>query len=140
MRPASSGWWTRYSSSDEPCWRQSCWDHWARTRGVAPAVTCSSASTATVIDCMWSTSELAYANTGKPVPPITPRERAGVTSILVLAGGTLKVANQTVVEGPVHARLVIGSVCSVVAALRRRSRGDGSCGLNASLGGHVEAG
>ena len=37
--------------------------------------------------------------TGKPVPPITPPENDGVTSTLVLSGGTWKVSKQTVTDG-----------------------------------------
>jgi hypothetical protein len=64
-----------------------------------PEVGSLSATTATVIDCVYSTTELVYANTGKPVPPITPPENDGVQATLVLTGGTWKVSKQTVTEG-----------------------------------------
>jgi hypothetical protein len=64
-----------------------------------PKITALSATTATVVDCAYSTSELVYATTGKPVPPATPPENDGVTSTLVQTGGTWKVSQQTVVEG-----------------------------------------
>jgi hypothetical protein len=56
-------------------------------------------TTATVVDCAYSTSELVYRATGKPVPPITPPENDGVSATLVLTAGTWKVSKQTVTEG-----------------------------------------
>jgi hypothetical protein len=64
-----------------------------------PKLVALSASTATVVDCAYSTSVLVYAKTGKPVPPVTPPENDGVRATLVLAGGTWKVAKQTVTDG-----------------------------------------
>ena len=64
-----------------------------------PKITAVSATTATVVDCAYSTAELVYANTGKPVPPVTPPESDGVQSILVLSGRTWKVSQQTVTDG-----------------------------------------
>jgi hypothetical protein len=64
-----------------------------------PKVTSLSSSTATVVDCAYSTSELVYQATGKPVPPITPPENDGVSATLVLTGGTWKLSKQTVTEG-----------------------------------------
>lgn len=64
-----------------------------------PKVTSLSATTATVSDCMYSSSELVYAATGKPVPPVTPAEHDGVRATLVMVGGTWKVSRQTVTEG-----------------------------------------
>jgi hypothetical protein len=64
-----------------------------------PKITSLSATTATVIDCAYSTSVLVYAKTGKPVPPITPPENDGVLSELVLSGGAWKVSKQTVTDG-----------------------------------------
>jgi len=58
-----------------------------------------SSTTATVVDCAYSTSELVYQATGKPVPPVTPPENDGVSATLVLAGGTWKLSKQTVTEG-----------------------------------------
>lgn len=64
-----------------------------------PKIVSMSASTATVVDCVYSTSVLVYAKTGKPVPPITAPENDGVRSTLVLTGGTWKVHKQTVTDG-----------------------------------------
>ena len=64
-----------------------------------PKIVSLSGSTATVVDCAYSTSVLVYAKTGKPVPPITPPENDGVHSILVLTGGAWKVFKQTVTDG-----------------------------------------
>ncbi len=64
-----------------------------------PMVTSLSATSATVVDCAYSTSVLVYAKTGKPVPPITPPENDGVQSELVLTGGVWKVYKQTVADG-----------------------------------------
>jgi hypothetical protein len=66
---------------------------------VHPRVSQLTATSATVVDCAHSTSELVYASTGKPVPPVTPPENDGVTSTLVLTGGNWKVSEQTVTEG-----------------------------------------
>jgi hypothetical protein len=64
-----------------------------------PKVVALSATTATVVDCAYSTAVLVYAATGKPVPPVTPPENDGVRSALVLTGGTWKVYKQTVTDG-----------------------------------------
>lgn len=64
-----------------------------------PKITALSATSATVVDCAYSTAELVYQATGKPVPPITPPENDGVTSTLVWSGGTWKVAKQIVTDG-----------------------------------------
>jgi hypothetical protein len=64
-----------------------------------PKVTALSANTATVSDCAYSTAVLVYAKTGKQVPPITQPENDGVTSTLLLSGGTWKVSKQTVTDG-----------------------------------------
>jgi hypothetical protein len=64
-----------------------------------PKITSLTATTATVVDCAYSTAELIYKATGKPVPPITPPENDGVTSTLVLTGGMWKVDRQTVTDG-----------------------------------------
>lgn len=70
-----------------------------------PKVTALSATTATVADCAYSTAELVYQATGKPVPPVTPPENDGVTSTLVKSGGTWKVSKQIVTDG----KCVLGS-------------------------------
>jgi hypothetical protein len=64
-----------------------------------PRITSLTATTATVVDCAYSTAELVYKTTGKPVPPITPPENDGVTSTLVLTDGAWKVYKQTVTDG-----------------------------------------
>lgn len=64
-----------------------------------PKVTAVSATTATVVDCAYSETELVYQATGKPVPPMTPPENDGVTATLLLSGGVWKVAKQTVTDG-----------------------------------------
>ena len=64
-----------------------------------PKIASLSASTATVVDCAYSTSVLVYAKTGKPVPPVTPPENDGIRATLVLTGGSWKLARQTVTEG-----------------------------------------
>lgn len=64
-----------------------------------PKIVSLSASTATVVDCAYSTSVLLYAKTGKPVPPITPPENDGIRAALVFTGGTWKLYKQTVTDG-----------------------------------------
>ncbi len=64
-----------------------------------PKLTAISTTSATVVDCAYSTAELVYKVTGKPVPPATPPENDGVTSTLVLTGGAWKVSKQTVTDG-----------------------------------------
>ena len=69
------------------------------TTTLHPKITALSATSATVVDCAYSTAELVYQATGKPVPPVTPPENDGVTSTLVLSAGTWKVAKQIVTDG-----------------------------------------
>ncbi|MHB1986675.1 MAG: hypothetical protein ACYCSF_01620 [Acidimicrobiales bacterium] len=64
-----------------------------------PKVVVIAATTATVVDCAYSTAVLVYAATGKPVPPVTPPENDGVRSTLLLTGGIWKVYKQTVTDG-----------------------------------------
>lgn len=64
-----------------------------------PKVTAISTTSATVVDCAYSTAELVYKATGKPVPPVTSPENDGVTSTLVRSGGAWKVSKQTVTDG-----------------------------------------
>lgn len=64
-----------------------------------PKVTALSATSATVVDCAYSTAALVYKASDKPVPPVTPPENDGVTSTLVLSGGTWKVSKQIVMDG-----------------------------------------
>ena len=55
---------------------------------------------AVVLDCAYDASELVYAKTGKPVPPVTPPEKVGIRSTLAqVAPGVWKVAQQHVTEG-----------------------------------------
>ena len=69
------------------------------TTTLHPKIIALSASSATIVDCAYSTAELVYQATGKPVPPVTPPENDGVTSTLILTGGTWKVYKQTVTDG-----------------------------------------
>ena len=69
------------------------------TTTLHPKLTALSATSATVVDCAYSSAELVYRATGKPVPPVTPPENDGVTSTLVLSGGTWKVSKQIVTDG-----------------------------------------
>lgn len=69
------------------------------TTTLHPKITALSATAATVVDCAYSTAELVYQATGKAVPPVTPPENDGVTSTLVLSGGTWKVSKQIVTDG-----------------------------------------
>lgn len=64
-----------------------------------PKVVSVSSVTATVLDCTFSSSELVYANSGKPVPPVTPPEHDGVRATLTLTAGIWKVSQQAVTEG-----------------------------------------
>lgn len=64
-----------------------------------PKVAALSDSTATVVDCAYSTTELVYRATGKPVPPVTPPENDGIRATLDMTGGSWKLSKQTVTEG-----------------------------------------
>ncbi|MHB1510554.1 MAG: hypothetical protein ACYCST_13500 [Acidimicrobiales bacterium] len=64
-----------------------------------PKIVSISGSTATVVDCVYSTAVLVYAASGKPVPPVTPPENDGVRATLTLVGGAWKVSKQTVTDG-----------------------------------------
>ncbi|MDA8072866.1 MAG: hypothetical protein M0Z82_15005 [Actinomycetota bacterium] len=64
-----------------------------------PKITALSATSATVVDCVYSTAVLVDKATGKQVPPVTPPENDGVTATLVLSGGSWKVSKQTVTDG-----------------------------------------
>lgn len=67
---------------------------------VFPKLVSITGSTAVVHDCLYSSSELVYAKTGKPVPPATPPEHDGVTAVVQeVAPDTWKVANVHVTEG-----------------------------------------
>jgi hypothetical protein len=55
---------------------------------------------ALVLDCAFDSSELVYAATGKPVPPITPPEDVAVRSHLSeVSPGVWKVADQHTTGG-----------------------------------------
>lgn len=55
---------------------------------------------AVVEDCLYSSQELVYGSTGKPVPPVTPPQHDGVRSVLTeVEPGQWKVGQQTVTEG-----------------------------------------
>jgi outer membrane murein-binding lipoprotein Lpp len=64
-----------------------------------PKITEMSATTATIVDCAYSTAELVFAATGKPVPPVTPPENDGVQATLVMSGSTWKVSKEKVRDG-----------------------------------------
>lgn len=54
---------------------------------------------AVVHDCLFSSLELVYAATGKPVPPVTPPEHDGVQATLVQVSESWKVSDQHVTDG-----------------------------------------
>ena len=65
-----------------------------------PKLRMLTADRAVVLDCAFDGTELVYRATGKPVPPITRPQKAGVHSVLVrLMPGVWKVADQSVTEG-----------------------------------------
>lgn len=64
-----------------------------------PKLITMSATTATVVDCVYSSSMLVYEATGKPVPPITRPEHDGIQATLAFVGGSWRLAKQTVTEG-----------------------------------------
>jgi hypothetical protein len=65
-----------------------------------PRVASVSTTRAVVHDCLFSSSELIYAATGKPVPPVTSAEHDGVISTLSeISPGVWKVSEQHVTEG-----------------------------------------
>ncbi len=79
-------------------------DHYAGivSRGsftLHPRAIAMTSTTATIVDCVYSTAKLVYAASGKPVPPVTPPEHDGVRSTLVLTGSAWKVATQSVTDG-----------------------------------------
>ena len=72
-------------------------------RGTAqlnPKVVSIQGSQATVHDCLFSSIELVYSTTGKPVPPATQPEHDGVKATLVqVSVGAWKVSDQNVTDG-----------------------------------------
>jgi hypothetical protein len=64
-----------------------------------PKVTSLTPLAATIVDCIYSSSDFVYAKTGKLVPPITQPEHELVHATLVFSDGSWKVSKQTVAEG-----------------------------------------
>lgn len=65
-----------------------------------PKVSYIRGSDAVVLDCAFDSSELVYAATGKPVPPITPPEKVAVRAEMIeVSPGVWKVANQHTTGG-----------------------------------------
>ncbi|MGH9089939.1 MAG: hypothetical protein ACRDZR_00940 [Acidimicrobiales bacterium] len=55
---------------------------------------------ALVLDCAFDSSELVYAATGKPVPPVTPPQHVAIRSDLIeVVAGTWKVSKQHTTSG-----------------------------------------
>jgi hypothetical protein len=70
------------------------------TSQLNPKVASIRGNQAVVHDCLFSSIELVYSATGKPVLPVTPPEHDGVKATLVQASpGTWKVSDQNVTEG-----------------------------------------
>ncbi len=65
-----------------------------------PKVISVTGNDAVVRDCLFSSLELVYSATGKPVPPVTPPEHDGVQATLTQTSpGTWKVSGEHVSEG-----------------------------------------
>ena len=64
-----------------------------------PRVATLGGTSATVLDCSFSSGFLVYKRTGKQVPPITKPEHDAVKATLVLDGSTWKVKSQDITEG-----------------------------------------
>jgi len=70
------------------------------TSQLNPKVASIQGNQAVVHDCLFSSIELVYSATGKPVPPVTPPEHDGVKATLVqVSPDTWKVSDQNVTEG-----------------------------------------
>ncbi len=70
------------------------------TSQLNPKVASIHGNQAVVHDCLFSSIELVYSATGKPVPPVTPPEHDGVKATLVqVSPDTWKVSDQNVTEG-----------------------------------------
>lgn len=67
---------------------------------VHPKLASISGDRAVIHDCAFSSLELVYKSTGKPVPPVTPPEHDGVMATLIQTSpGTWKVSTEHVTEG-----------------------------------------
>ena len=65
-----------------------------------PKVAYVHGTAALVLDCVFDSSELVYAATGKPVPPVTPPEKVAVRSTLTeVSPGVWKVSDQHTTGG-----------------------------------------
>jgi hypothetical protein len=65
-----------------------------------PKLVLISSHRAVIHDCTFSSLELVYKSTGKPVPPATPPQHDGVTATLIqTSAGTWKVSTEHVTEG-----------------------------------------
>jgi hypothetical protein len=65
-----------------------------------PKVASISGTQALVLDCAFDSSELVYAATGKPVPPVTPPQKVAIRSSLTeVTPGVWKVADQHATDG-----------------------------------------
>ena len=64
-----------------------------------PFVSSIDATSATVLDCAFSSGFLVYKKTGKQVPPVTKPEHDAIKTTLVLDSSTWKVKSQTITEG-----------------------------------------
>lgn len=66
-----------------------------------PKVSYVRGAQALVLDCAFDSSELVYAKTGKPVPPITPPGPVAIRSLLAeVQPGVWKVSEQDTKDGP----------------------------------------
>ena len=65
-----------------------------------PKVSYIRGTQALVVDCAFDSSELVYAATGKPVPPVTPPQKVAIASHLSeVSAGVWKVAEQHTSDG-----------------------------------------
>jgi len=67
---------------------------------LSPKVAYIHGARALVLDCAFDSSELVYASTGKPVPPVTPPQKVAIESNLTeVSAGVWKVADQHASDG-----------------------------------------
>lgn len=64
-----------------------------------PHVVSIDGTSATVVDCAYSSSFLVYKKTGKQVPPVTKPEHDADKATLVLVGSTWKTKSRQITEG-----------------------------------------